>query len=189
MPEVPRTWRPGIPRFHPLPSTRRMFLSIGAIPKSLHYHDFHLPIITPNRRTIESLTTVRCTLQLSAKFRAPHGRVIPSEALFSGAEGSAFVFRSASAADAQATRASSPALPSFSVPSFPCSLFTVHDPRFTSSVIHFIPHSIVPLVPRSLPFPPTPPSFRTPPPGPSAPTPHAVLRDCETVKLWSAPNQ
>ena len=48
-------------------------------------------------------------MQFSAKFRVSHGRVIPSEAPFSGAEGPAFVFRPASAADAQATRASSPA--------------------------------------------------------------------------------
>ena len=98
-----------------------------------------------------------------------HGCVIPSAALFSGAEGPAFVFRSASAADAQATPASSPALPSIPVPLLP-----VLGPRsllhlFTDSLFH---------------------SFTcAPPPVASHPTPHAVLRDCETVKLWSAQNQ
>ncbi len=52
------------------PTGHQAFLSRGAIPKPLHYQHFHLPIIKPNKRTIESLTTLRYTLQFSAKFRA-----------------------------------------------------------------------------------------------------------------------
>ena len=119
---------------------------------------------------MESLTTPRCALQFSAKSRAFYGRVIPSEAPFSGVEGPAFVFLPASAADAQATPASSPAFPSLPVPSFPwslvpwslfpglCSLFPVPCSLLSCSLAPSLPAFSFPrsLGPCFLPHPPTP---------------------------------
>ena len=120
-------------------------------------------------------------------------RVIPSEALLSGAEEPASVFRSAPTADAQTTPASSPALPSIAcsrfttrhshLHSFTSSLgslvsvrrprITLRDPRFTPPLLYSFTSSLAPLFPWSLvPCSFTPPTFaptcRSTPPLPPA---------------------